>query len=130
MNRRYRISPEGRPPEPTDAEIARYRDPKRLVYNYHKATRALHRKPLYKDPKAFIGGMDGTPPALKLLREGGTIYRASMAVPLKEVGNAIAETADRLVKGEETGDKIVPLALVTEKSPDAQKFLTEQGVTD
>jgi ribose transport system substrate-binding protein len=83
-----------------------------------------------KDPKAFIGGMDGTPPALKLLREGGTIYRASMAIPLKEVGNAIAETADRLVKGEETGDKIVPLALVTEKSPDAQKFLTEQGVTD
>ena len=54
MNRRYRISPEGRPPEPTDAEIARYRDPKRLVYNYHKATRALHRKPLYKDPKTFI----------------------------------------------------------------------------
>lgn len=83
-----------------------------------------------KDPKAFIGGMDGTPPALKLLREGGTIYRASMAIPLKEVGNAIAETADRLVKGEETGDRIVPLALVTEKSGDAQKFLDEQGVTD
>lgn len=54
MNRHYRISPEGRKPEPTDAEIASYRDPKRLVYNYHRATRALHRRPLYKDPKAFI----------------------------------------------------------------------------
>ncbi|MCB1469788.1 MAG: sugar ABC transporter substrate-binding protein [Rhizobiaceae bacterium] len=82
------------------------------------------------DPKAFIGGMDGTPPALKLLREGGTVYRASMAIPLKDVGNAIAETADRLVRGEETGDVIVPLALVTEKSQDAQKYLDEQGVTD
>jgi hypothetical protein len=54
MNRRYRISPEGRPQEPTDAEIARYRDPKRLVYNYHRATRLFHRRPLYKDPKAFF----------------------------------------------------------------------------
>ncbi len=83
-----------------------------------------------KDPNAFIGGMDGTPPALKLLREGGTVYRASMAIPLKAVGDAIAETADRLVKGEDTGDTIVPLALVTDKSPDAQKYLDEQGVKD
>lgn len=54
MNQRYRISPEGRPPEPTDAEIAKYRDPKRLLYNYQRATRLLHRRPLYKDPKAFL----------------------------------------------------------------------------
>ena len=54
MNQRYRISPEGRPQEPTDAEIARYRDPKRLVYNYHRATRLFHRRPIYKDPKAFF----------------------------------------------------------------------------
>jgi hypothetical protein len=54
MKSRYRISPEGRPPEPTDAEIARYRDPKRLLYNYQRATHLMHRKPLYKDPKAFM----------------------------------------------------------------------------
>lgn len=83
-----------------------------------------------KDPKAFIGGMDGTPPALKLLREGGTCYRASMAIPLKAVGDAIVVTADALLKGENKGDTIVPLALVTEKSPDAQAYLDEQGVTD
>ncbi len=83
-----------------------------------------------KDPKAFIGGMDGTPPALKLLREGGTVYRASMAIPLKAVGDAIVSTADNLLKGSNTGDTIVPLALVTEKSPDAQKYLDEQGVKD
>ena len=82
------------------------------------------------DPKAFIGGMDGTPPALKLLREGGTIYRASMAIPLRAVGDAIVTTADALVKGENPGSTMVPLVLITEKSPEAQTYLTEQGVTD
>jgi len=54
MKRRYRISPEGSRPPLTDAEIARYRDPKRLLYNYQRARNLLHRKPLYKDPKAFL----------------------------------------------------------------------------
>lgn len=54
MKQRYRISPEGRQPEPTDAEIARYRDPKHLQYNYHRALGLLHRRPIYKDPKAFL----------------------------------------------------------------------------
>ncbi|MBX2973018.1 MAG: hypothetical protein KF797_07940 [Flavobacteriales bacterium] len=52
MKRQYRITPEG-PPRLTDAEIARYRDPKRLIYNYTKAVQRPKR-PLYKDPKAFI----------------------------------------------------------------------------
>ena len=54
MKQRYRISPEGRSQEPTEAEIAKYRDPKKLLYNYQKASGILHRKPLYKDPKAFL----------------------------------------------------------------------------
>ncbi|MCC6541108.1 MAG: hypothetical protein IT225_02700 [Flavobacteriales bacterium] len=52
MKRRYRITPEG-PPKPTDAEIARYRDTGRLMYHYTKAVRRP-RKPLYRDPKAFV----------------------------------------------------------------------------
>lgn len=52
MKRQYRITPEGQP-LPTDAEIARYRDPKRLIYNYTKAVQRPKR-PLYRDPKAFI----------------------------------------------------------------------------
>jgi ribose transport system substrate-binding protein len=83
-----------------------------------------------KDPKAFIAGMDGTPPALKLLRAGGTVYRASMAIPLRAVGDAIVTTADALVHGQNPGDDMVPLALVTEKSPDALAYLNEQGVKD
>lgn len=94
----------------------------------YKAWIASGRDP--KDPKAFIGGMDGTSPALKLLRQGDTIYRASMAIPLKKVGDTIAETAARLVAGEEAGDTIVPLTLVTAGSPDAQKYLDEIGMTD
>ena len=54
MNHRYRITPEGRPPDPSDHEIARYRDPGRLLYNYQRAKGMLHRRPLYKDPKAFL----------------------------------------------------------------------------
>lgn len=54
MKRQYRISPQGRPAEPTEAELARYRDPRRLLYNYQKASHLLHRKPIYRDPKAFF----------------------------------------------------------------------------
>lgn len=54
MKRRYNITPEGRRAVLTDAEIARYRDPKRLLYNYQKASRLIHKKPLYRDPKAFF----------------------------------------------------------------------------
>jgi len=79
------------------------------------------------DPTGFIGGMDGTVPALKLLKEGGNVYRASMAIPLVQVGYAIVETGDKLLKGEKTGDVIVPLELVTEKSPKADEYLKQQG---
>lgn len=81
-----------------------------------------------KDPEAFIGGMDGTPPALELLRAGDTVYRASMAIPLLDVGDAIVVTADRLLKGEQTGNVIVPLELVTSGAPAAAKYLEQQGM--
>jgi ribose transport system substrate-binding protein len=79
------------------------------------------------DPNAFIGGMDGTVPALKLLKEGGTVYRASMAIPLVAVGEAMVTTGDALMKGINNGDDIVPLELVVEKSPKAEEYLKQQG---
>ena len=54
MKQRYHISPQGRGPEPTDAELLRYRDQGKLHYNYQRARSAMHRKPLYKDPKSFV----------------------------------------------------------------------------
>jgi hypothetical protein len=53
MKQHYKITPEGRGPEPTDQEIARYADGKRLIYNYHRAIRRPN-VPIYRDPKAFI----------------------------------------------------------------------------
>jgi hypothetical protein len=54
MKLRYRITPQGRPPEPSDAEIARYRDPQRVVLAHVRARDRWHRKPLYKDPRSFL----------------------------------------------------------------------------
>ncbi len=54
MNQHYRITPNGRGPEPTDAELLRYKDSGKLLFNYQRAATLLHRKPLYKDPKAFM----------------------------------------------------------------------------
>lgn len=53
MNTRYRISREGQQ-QLSDAEIAKHKDARRLIYNYHRATRPLYKKPLYKDPRTFI----------------------------------------------------------------------------
>ncbi|MBK6830620.1 MAG: RNA polymerase sigma factor [Flavobacteriales bacterium] len=54
MKQHYRITPNGRGPEPTDAELLRYKDSGKLLFNYQRAATLLHRKPLYKDPKAFM----------------------------------------------------------------------------
>lgn len=54
MSTRYRITPEGRGREPRDEELLRYRDSGRLLYNYQRARDLLHKRPLYKDPKAFL----------------------------------------------------------------------------
>lgn len=78
------------------------------------------------DPKGYIGGMDGTSPALTLIKEGGTVYRASMAIPLLAVGDAIVTTADALLKGKKTGNVIVPLELVTVSSK-AEEYLAQQA---
>lgn len=54
MKRQYRISPEGRGTEPGVEEILRYRNAGKLLHNYQRALILVHRKPLYKDPKAFL----------------------------------------------------------------------------
>lgn len=54
MKRTYRISPEGIGKEPTDTELLRYKNSGKLLYNYQRASSLLHKRPLYKDPKAFM----------------------------------------------------------------------------
>jgi hypothetical protein len=52
MKRTYRISPDGK--RPSDEEIARHKDHPRLLANYNKALNMIHRRPIYKDPRAFL----------------------------------------------------------------------------
>ena len=54
MSKHYRISPEGRGPEPSGEEVRRYKDSARSLHNYQQAKVLMHRRPLYRDPKAFI----------------------------------------------------------------------------
>ena len=57
MKQHYKITPEGRGPEPSEAELLHYRDSAKLIHNYQRAKVLLHRKPLYRDPKAFLALM-------------------------------------------------------------------------
>ncbi len=52
MKQRYRIADQGAP-RISDAEIARHKDARRLLFNYQRAV-ARPKLPLYKEPKAFI----------------------------------------------------------------------------
>lgn len=52
MSKHYRIPPKAL--APTDAEIGRYRDFGKLVYNYERMVQPLYKRPLYKDPKSVI----------------------------------------------------------------------------
>lgn len=54
MKPRFRITPDGQGSEPGDTELSRYRDAGKLLYNYERARDALHKRPLYKQPKAFL----------------------------------------------------------------------------
>ena len=54
MKPRYRISPQGIGREPSDSELLRYRDSGKLLYNYQRGRDLLHKRPLYKDPKAVL----------------------------------------------------------------------------
>lgn len=40
--------------ELSDKDIAQYRDFDHVVTNYDKALDSIHKKPLYKQPKAFL----------------------------------------------------------------------------
>ncbi len=53
MKHKYKINID--PPVPSDAQIDRHKDFGRTLAAYHNLTQPIYRKPLYKNPKAFIG---------------------------------------------------------------------------
>ena len=52
--KKYRIEKET-PATPSDDQVNRHKDFGRLVANYDRAREAIHKRPLYKDPKALSG---------------------------------------------------------------------------
>lgn len=52
MSKEYRIVDKAT--VPSDADMARYADFGKLVYNYQRMTKPLYKRPLYKDPKALV----------------------------------------------------------------------------
>ena len=40
--------------EPSEEKIAKHKDFKKLRANYDEAVKPLYKRPLYKDPKAFV----------------------------------------------------------------------------
>lgn len=78
------------------------------------------------DPKVFIGGIDGSLQALKLLKQGDTMYRGTAALNLEELGRALVEVPDGLLNGE-GGDEVVPLEPLTPGDPKIDEYLAVWG---
>lgn len=53
MKHKYKIQVDQ--PVPSDDQIGRHKDFGRILADYHNLTQPIYRKPLYKNPKAFIG---------------------------------------------------------------------------
>lgn len=53
--REYKIEQDIPADEISDEEIMKYQDFGQLTTNYQDALNRMHKKPLYKDPKAFLG---------------------------------------------------------------------------
>lgn len=51
--KKYKLNKDKRE-ELSEEEIRKYKDFGKLVYNYQRAGKPLYKKPLYKDPKAFL----------------------------------------------------------------------------
>jgi ribose transport system substrate-binding protein len=83
------------------------------------------------NPKAFIGGLDGDILALQLVQKGNTVYRASVAIPLLKVGDAIISTTKQLLCGKQVPQWVSPTTLVTSATAagraQAAQFLKDQG---
>lgn len=52
MSKEYRIVDKAA--VPSEADVARYADFGKLVYNYERMTRPLYKRPLYKDPRTLL----------------------------------------------------------------------------
>lgn len=77
-----------------------------------------------KDPNIFIGGQDGSKEGLTAVSKGG-LYKVSVAVRIKDIGEAVANVPIDIIEGKHnTGVNVPPVALTVD-SPDLPKYLSD-----
>jgi ribose transport system substrate-binding protein len=76
------------------------------------------------DPAIFIGGQDGSKEGLTAVAEGG-LYKVSVAVRIKDIGEAVANVPIDILEGtENTGVNVPPVALSVD-SPELAEYLSD-----
>lgn len=68
------------------------------------------------DPKLFVGGLDGTEGAFKLIKQK-TFYRASAAIRLYSIGKAVVDTPISIIQTHKPKNTIIPYVLITLRNP-------------
>lgn len=77
-----------------------------------------------KDPSVFIGGQDGSKEGLEAVAEGG-IYRTSVAVRIKDIGEAVANVPIDILEGVENDGVDVPPIALTIDSDELAEYLSD-----
>lgn len=77
-----------------------------------------------KDPGIFIGGQDGSKEGLTAVAKGG-LYKVSVAVRIKEIGEAVANVPIDILQGKPNKGVNVPPKALTVDSPDLKAYLSD-----
>ena len=76
------------------------------------------------DPSIFIGGQDGSKEGLTAVAEGG-IYRVSVAVRIKDIGEAVANVPIDILEGKVNEGVDVPPKALSSDSPELPEYLSD-----
>lgn len=77
-----------------------------------------------KDPNIFIGGQDGSKEGLAAVAEGG-LYKVSVAVRIKEIGEAVANVPIDILEGKENEGVNVPPVALNVDSPELPEYISD-----
>ncbi|TPW91091.1 sugar ABC transporter substrate-binding protein, partial [Schumannella luteola] len=77
-----------------------------------------------KDPGIFVGGQDGSKEGLTAVSQGG-IYRVSVAVRIKDIGEAVANVPIDILQGKKNNGVDVPPVALDVDSPKLSEYLSD-----
>lgn len=76
------------------------------------------------DPSVFIGGQDGSKEGLTAVSDGG-IYRVSVAVRIKDIGEAVADVPIDILEGKPNKGVNVPPVALKSDSPELPEYISD-----